>query len=294
MSEEKEQIPKITKEGENLIVDGIGIFTPFDGSFYLRVKELYLSESMRSASDENSSEIPYIYGAINGKAVLERNIGFEVIGYEDTLSKIVSIEIHCLDDDDLEKIYEAHQKKLKENPKEKKLFDLSGNEKFYTHASFAFSPSNWEYDIDNDYILSLHLPNKIYGRIQEGIRDASIDSIRVGIELFGLFQFGESSYIDRAKKIYFEPNEKEPSLLSMQDMRSPKSVDGYISALGIGGGTRKLHFENKDMLVENDQVISSTPSGLPEKIDILNNTMKSIKIAVWALIVLIIMILLSA
>lgn len=297
---EESSVPKITKEGDKIHVEGIGEFESTQPhSLFLTVQNLQISNVMQDLSDEENPKPPQLKKSIHGDALVDRDLGLGVIGYEDTHTKKLSIEIRGLDENEikemsLKRIEHYEDQAVSQDSDIKKILDFSGSEKIYTFASLGFTPADWELDIEDNYFLSIYLTNEFFDFLSAQIKAKTIGGLTLGLDIDGLYTNDNVPFINRPIRFNFLPSEKEPGALSMSDMRSPPMVHGFVSMMGIY--EKKQNFteykpseiqENlpDEDLAENYESIQGEYAALLKqilpRIDALNKTTGSIKKAIW-------------
>jgi hypothetical protein len=303
---------KIKKDGKKVHVEGIGDFeSTRPHTLHLNVENLQISDVMADLSDENNPSPPRFRKSIHGSAIVDRDLGLGVIGYDHTHTKKVSIDIYGLDKDEIKKMNSERIKTFSQKDKKdsdgknidvEKILDISGSEKLYTFLSLDFSPRNWEFGTEDHFFASIYLANELFEILVDKIRLGDISGLSLGFDVNGLYTKDKVPFINTPIRFNFLPDEKEVSSFSASDMGYPPTAYGFVSLLRIFEKKRNF-VESK--LLENPEYSSDADSeknndyaqndsiALLKHIltqnNALNKTFDSIKIAIWVAVIAIVL-----
>ena len=308
MSNNKDsKVFKIKKSGNKVHVEGIGDFeSTKPHTLFLNVEDLQISNVMKDLSDKKTSSPPQLRKSIHGSAVVDKDLGLGVIGYDHTHTKKVSIDIYSLDKDEIKEMCSRRTKIINERDKKslgdndidvEEILDISGSEKVYTSVSLDFSPRNWEFDTEDCFFASIYLTNELFESLVNKISLGDISGLSLGFNMNGLYTKDKVLFINTPIRFNFLPDEKEVGSFSAQDIGFPPTTYGFLSLLRIyekkrnfveGKLSENIEYSSDVESEKNNDYIDLLKHILTQS-NALNKTFDSIKIAIWVTVIAIVL-----
>lgn len=112
---EDNDIPKIKRDGNKIILDGVGEYQLAGQAIYFDLNHLQISHCVKTSYDEESKDPPVFESFICGEATVERDFGLGVIGYDDTYTKKASLNIRSMGKKELSDICKKRLKFQEKN-----------------------------------------------------------------------------------------------------------------------------------------------------------------------------------